>query len=137
MSGMEVLEILGRRQATVIVLTGQGEIETAVEAIRLGAENFLVKPVDLGQLSAAIEKASEKSLLRRDNVALKRQLNPSAKRCLTRLALLPLLVLVSAGVGRVFGDSGGTDRLRNPIPVPLDSADTLRNRQRDQSPDSR
>ncbi len=137
MSGMEVLEILGRRQATVIMLTGQGEVETAVEAMRLGAENFLVKPVDLGHLSAAIEKASEKSLLRRENVALKRRLNPSAKRRLTRLALLLLLVLASAGVGRVIGGSGGTERPRNPIPIPLDSADTLRNQQQDQSPDSR
>ncbi len=136
MSGMQVLEILGRRQATVIMLTGQGEIETAVEAMRLGAENFLVKPVDLGHLNAAIEKASEKSLLRSENVALRRQLNPSAKRRLIRLALLLLLVLVSTGVGRVIGGSGGTDRPRSPIPVPSDSADPLRNRQQDQSPDS-
>jgi len=137
MSGMEVLEVLGRRQATVIMLTGQGEIETAVEAIRLGAENFLVKPVDLGHLSAAIEKASEKSVLRRENVALRRQLNPSVKRRLSRLALLLLLVAISAGVGRAIGGSGGTERPRNPIPIPLDSADTLRNLQPDQPPDSR
>ncbi len=135
-SGMEVLEILGRRQATVIMLAGQGEIETAVEAMRLGVEGFLVKPVDLGHLSAAIEKASEKGLLRRENMALRRQLNPSAKRRLTRLALLLLLVVVSAGVGRVIGGGGGTERPLNSIPSPLDSPDTLGNREQDQSPDS-
>jgi len=53
------------------------------------------------------------------------------KRRLTKLVLLLLLVLLSAAVGRVIGGSKGPDRPRNPIPIPLDSADTLRNLQQD------
>lgn len=66
-SGMEVLEVLAKRDATVVLLTGHGDLETAVEAVRLGAENFLSKPVDLPHLRAAAERAVEKTELRRTN----------------------------------------------------------------------
>ncbi|NWG00172.1 MAG: sigma-54-dependent Fis family transcriptional regulator [Thermoanaerobaculaceae bacterium] len=42
---------------SVVVLTGRDEISTVVEAMRRGAENFLVKPVDAATLTAAVEKA--------------------------------------------------------------------------------
>ncbi|MBV9774596.1 MAG: sigma-54-dependent Fis family transcriptional regulator [Gemmatimonadetes bacterium] len=67
MSGMDVLDVLVPRDATVIMLTGHGDIETAVEAMRLGAENFLTKPVELPHLLAAANRAMEKSELRRTN----------------------------------------------------------------------
>src|SRR6267143_5118881 len=57
MSGLELLEVMRRKNATVLMLTGYGEVETAVEAMRLGAENFLTKPVDLKHLAATVEKA--------------------------------------------------------------------------------
>lgn len=44
MNGIEVLEALRRKGATVVMLTAYGEVESAVEAMRLGAENFLIKP---------------------------------------------------------------------------------------------
>ena len=68
-SGLRFLEVLRFRDpdATVIMLTGQAEIATAVEAMRLGAENFLTKPVELAHLEAASERAMEKSELRRRN----------------------------------------------------------------------
>ena len=74
MSGMDVLDVLVSRDATVVMLTGHGEIETAVEAMRLGAENFLTKPVELGHLGAAAEKALEKVELRRANRLLSARL---------------------------------------------------------------
>ena len=69
MSGLRLLEVLLARDpdATVIMLTGHGDIETAVEAMRLGAENFLTKPVELAHLSAAAARAFEKVELRRRN----------------------------------------------------------------------
>jgi DNA-binding NtrC family response regulator len=69
MSGLRLLEVLLARDpdATVIMLTGHGDIETAVEAMRLGAENFLAKPVELAHLSAAATRAYEKVELRRRN----------------------------------------------------------------------
>jgi DNA-binding NtrC family response regulator len=69
MSGLRLLEVLLARDpdATIIMLTGHGDIATAVEAMRLGAENFLTKPVELPHMSAAAARAYEKGELRRRN----------------------------------------------------------------------
>ncbi len=69
-NGMEVLERLRGRDAAVIMLTGDGHIPTAVQAMRNGAENFLVKPIDLEHLGAAADRAAEKVRLRRVNRTL-------------------------------------------------------------------
>ena len=66
-SGLDVLARLHDEQAVVIMMTGQGDIGTAVEAMRRGAENFLTKPVELGHLGAAAERALEKAKLREMN----------------------------------------------------------------------
>src|SRR6266516_8190855 len=70
-SGLVVLERLRRAGAAVILLTGQGDIETAVKAMQLGAENFLTKPVDMTHLSAAIARVAEKTRLSRQNARLR------------------------------------------------------------------
>lgn len=69
LSGLQLLEVLRARDedATVIMLTGQADVMTAVEAMRLGAENFLTKPVELVHLEAATDRALEKVELRRRN----------------------------------------------------------------------
>ena len=69
LSGLKLLEVLRARDpdATVIMLTGHGDIATAVEAMQLGAENFLTKPVELAHMAAAAERAYEKVELRRRN----------------------------------------------------------------------
>lgn len=74
-SGLDVLEVLAPRGATVIMLTGNADLDTAVEAMRLGAENFLAKPPDLQHLAAVAERALEKVELRRANQALAEQLS--------------------------------------------------------------
>ncbi len=68
--GLEVLEQLHARDTAVIVLTGVGDVRDAVQAMQLGAENFLVKPVDLNLLLVAAERAAEKVRLRRVNRTL-------------------------------------------------------------------
>jgi DNA-binding NtrC family response regulator len=67
LSGLELLEALRRRdpEAAVLVLTGNGDVPLAVQALHLGAENFLVKPVAYDHLDAAVQRAYEKVLLRR------------------------------------------------------------------------
>jgi len=69
LAGMQVLDIIRQRdpEATIVVLTGYADVATAVEAMRLGAENFLTKPVDTGHLREALNRAQEKSELRRRN----------------------------------------------------------------------
>jgi two-component system, NtrC family, response regulator AtoC len=70
MDGLEVLEHLNGRDTAVIVLTGDNDVRTAVQAMQLGAENFLVKPVDLNHLIVAVERSAEKVRLRRVNRTL-------------------------------------------------------------------
>src|SRR6267378_935465 len=69
--GLEVLERLKTQGASVILLTGNGDIETAVRAMQLGAEHFLTKPVDMTHLAAAAARVSEKVRLRRQNLLLR------------------------------------------------------------------
>ena len=66
-SGMDLLARLRDADAVVIMMTGQGDVEVAVEAMRVGAENFLVKPVELAHLGAAADRALEKAKLREMN----------------------------------------------------------------------
>src|SRR5437868_9464406 len=69
--GLEVLERLRSQGGSVILLTGQGDIQTAVRAMQLGAENFLTKPVDMTHLAAAIARLTEKVRLTRQNARLR------------------------------------------------------------------
>ena len=62
----------------IIVITGQGDIPTAVEAMRRGADNFLVKPVDMEGLDVSLRKSLELSALRRAD-RLSRRLKKQAE----------------------------------------------------------
>ncbi|HET9132886.1 MAG TPA: response regulator, partial [Gemmatimonadales bacterium] len=68
--GLEVLDRLRGTDSAIIVMSGEGDIASAVEAMRLGAETFLVKPVDLPLLEATVVRALEKVKLRRLNRTL-------------------------------------------------------------------
>jgi two-component system response regulator HydG len=61
--------------AEVVMITGYGDVKTAVEAIKQGAANYLTKPVDRDELRAIVQKASERLRLARANRELKRQLD--------------------------------------------------------------
>lgn len=62
-------------EAEVIVITGHGDVRTAVEAIKQGAAQYLEKPVDMAELRAVVEKSAERLRLARANRELKRQLD--------------------------------------------------------------
>jgi DNA-binding NtrC family response regulator len=70
MDGLQALARFKERNASVILLTGHGDIATAVQAMQLGAENFLVKPMDLEHLVAAVARVADKVRLRRLNELL-------------------------------------------------------------------
>lgn len=69
--GFEVLPQMVRAGAAVIILTGQGDVQTAVRAIQMGAENFLTKPVDTDHLLASVTRAMEKVRLKRETARLR------------------------------------------------------------------
>src|SRR6478752_292883 len=76
MPGMSGLELLKRYkeahpECEVILLTGQGSIETAVEAMKLGAYDYLQKPFSLKELEGVVDKAFERRRLRKENTQLK------------------------------------------------------------------
>ena len=67
LSGLAVLKRLRESdpEVAVVMVTGSSDIESAVEALQCGAENFLVKPYVLPHLGAAVERAHEKVILRK------------------------------------------------------------------------
>jgi two-component system response regulator HydG len=74
------LEILARAkeaspETEVIVVTGHGTIPSAVQAMQQGAFTYLQKPLDLGHLRTAVEKASAGIRLKRQNLELNRRLD--------------------------------------------------------------
>jgi two-component system response regulator HydG len=80
MADLDGLAILRKARETqpdaeVVMITGHGDIKTAVEAIKQGAANYLTKPVDRDELRAIVERASERLRLARANRELKRQLD--------------------------------------------------------------
>lgn len=72
-SGQEVLRELKltKPQIPVIIITADSEIETAVECLKLGAQDYLVKPIDLKMFSSALRNALEIGLLRNEVMTLK------------------------------------------------------------------
>jgi DNA-binding NtrC family response regulator len=76
MDGMELLRRVHERPnpPEVIMLTGQGTIETAVEAMKIGAYDYLTKPYSINELDVRVRQAAEKRNLRVDNQRLRAQL---------------------------------------------------------------
>lgn len=69
MPGMDGITLLGKLQEShpdlsVVIVTGHGNLEMAIQALRLGAADFLVKPVKLLELDAVLEKVSRLRSLR-------------------------------------------------------------------------
>lgn len=77
MDGIEVLKQMRAESIIpeIIVFTGHGTIETAVECIKLGSYDYLTKPVKLDELEMVIDKAYEKNRLRLENINLKLEIN--------------------------------------------------------------
>ncbi len=64
----------GSLTTPVIMMSGHGNIETAVEATRLGAYDFIEKPVSMGKLMITVERAMESRKLLEENIRLKQHL---------------------------------------------------------------
>jgi DNA-binding NtrC family response regulator len=76
MDGLALLRALkdDADQLKVILLTAQGSVETAVEALKDGAADYLTKPVDTQKLKLLLERFAELNSQKRENEVLRRQL---------------------------------------------------------------
>ena len=80
MEGMDGLTLLKKAKedldnVEVVVITGHGDVTTAVEAMRAGASNYVQKPVGLEELRTMVDKAAERFRLAQDNRQLKAQID--------------------------------------------------------------
>ena len=75
MDGMEVLDRLSSMgiDSSIVMISGHGDIDTAVECIKKGAFDFIQKPLDLNRILVTIKNATEKVSLVRETRSLKKK----------------------------------------------------------------
>ncbi|BBO78988.1 acetoacetate metabolism regulatory protein AtoC [Desulfosarcina widdelii] len=76
MNGMEFLKAAGDRllSSTVIMMSAYGSIDIAIEAMKLGAYDFISKPFKNEEIRLTIKKAEERERLKRENLELKKRI---------------------------------------------------------------
>jgi len=113
MDGIEVLKKANDKMLNIpfIMLTGHGNIETAVEAMKLGAYDFISKPPDLNRLLNSVRHALENKSLRSENTILKNKVAQKyliigeslpieeVKKMISKVALTDARVLVTGENG--------------------------------------
>jgi len=74
--GLKILEAAKeiRPETEVIIVTGYGTIESAIEALKLGSYDYLQKPIKLERLKMLIDRIVEKRKLQQENILIKRRL---------------------------------------------------------------
>ena len=77
MDGIEVLENLQNKcpEVPVVMISGHGNIDTAVEAIRKGAFDFIAKPLDLNRILITVRNALDRTVLVKETKTLKRKMS--------------------------------------------------------------
>src|SRR5262249_56515355 len=118
MSGLDLLGFLRERrmETVLIVMTAYSTIESAVEAIRRGAWDYIPKPIDVAKLSLLIHQGVTNAQLRVENRVLKQQLrerfsphnilgkSPAIQRLLSQIELISrtqatVLIQAESGTG--------------------------------------
>jgi two-component system nitrogen regulation response regulator NtrX len=116
LDGLQILEEIKRRDPTlpVLMISGHGNLDTAVAAIRQGAVDFIEKPFEAGHLLHLVSRATETDRLRRENQTLRAQMGQeteltgssvainAVRATLKRVAATGSRVLITgpAGVGK-------------------------------------
>lgn len=93
MDGIDILKVVKRDNpdVPVVIISGHGNIEIAVAAIKQGAYDFIEKPFNIDQLLVVIRRAMETSRLRRENQSLRRR-DVTQSQMIGNSAALRLLV---------------------------------------------
>ena len=120
MDGLEVLEHAMKVTDTpVVMISGHGTIDTAVEAIKKGAYDYIAKPLDLNRLLITIRNALDKSTLVKETKSLKQQVPQTWEmigQSTAIMAVKEMIDKVAPTNARVL-ITGQTERVRNWSPV--------------------
>ena len=76
MDGNEVLDTLVKSdcESPIIMISGHGDIDTAVKCIKMGAYDFIQKPLDLNRILITLKNATDKTTLVKETVSLKKKI---------------------------------------------------------------
>lgn len=76
MSGMEALQLIHEYNPSlpVIIMTAYSSVDTAVKALKIGAYDYLTKPIDFDKLKLTVERVFERIFLKTENTSLKNRL---------------------------------------------------------------
>ena len=116
MDGLELLKTIKgtRPEIMVIMMTAHGSIETAVEAMKIGADDYITKPIDFNDLLLHISKVQKESLLLRENRLLRMEVRKKfefnniigkSKKMQEIFSLIEKVALGSSTV-MIYGGSG-------------------------------
>ncbi len=117
LEGIDGIEVLGQIKQKypdmpVLIISGHGTIETAIKAVKLGAYDFIEKPIDLERLLLKVEKALEESRIHREYRLLKEEkrkeligTSPQIRRLLEEIKLVAptdcwVLIYGESGTGK-------------------------------------
>lgn len=114
MPGMDGIELLSRLKehqpdGIVIIMTAHGSIETAVEAMKLGAVDYLCKPFDPDELSLLMGRVISHRELREENIALREQLSEHQE------GIFDVFIVHSEPMRKVFENIEEVARSSTPI----------------------
>jgi len=98
--GLELLPLIAQQQP-VIVLTAYASVQNAVRAMKLGAAEYLVKPVNLEELELVVKRALDNAALRRENQFLKSRIAQAPDWAESMIGSSPALDEVNRLIGAV------------------------------------
>jgi two-component system, OmpR family, phosphate regulon sensor histidine kinase PhoR len=104
MDGMQVLEQVQRdhQDVTVVMMTAHGSEDIAVEAMKIGAVDYIAKPFSSDDLLKRVVRAIELSRTRRENLRLQQQLDEERKKMAAVLQGMPELLFAVDNRGRII-----------------------------------
>lgn len=119
MPGLTGLELLvhcreNSQDTLIILMTAYATIDTAREAFKYGAEDFIQKPFDIDELKIVVQKALEKGKLKQENALLKRELKERGRldniighsRCMQEIYKMITDVATTSSTILIQGESG-------------------------------